>query len=71
MEDRPMPPLRRKPSSPGPPAEPETRWTEDKIKAVLDAFRSFVGNAAKKHGVDPAEVAALVRDHLCDPDGEG
>jgi hypothetical protein len=37
------------------------------MKAVLDAYRSFVMNAAMKHGVSPAEVEALVRDHQCDP----
>ena len=76
------PPLRRKPLSPteGPrpprrpapsPSEPESSWTEAKARAVLDAYRSFVMNAAKKHGVAASEVAALVRDHLCDADPGG
>ena len=53
---------------PRPPAPTETRWTEAKVEAVLAAYRSFVMNAARKHQVDPAEVAALIKDHLCDPD---
>ena len=60
------PPLRRRKPSPTP-APPASAWTPEKMKAVLDAFRSFVGNSAKKHGVDPSEVAALVFDHLADP----
>jgi hypothetical protein len=60
------PPLRRRmPSSPQP--QPQSAWTPAKVKAVLDAFRSFVGNSAKKYQLPPEEVAALVRDHLCDP----
>src|SRR5687767_8566834 len=74
-EDRPMtPPPRRKLLSPteGPrpprrpphaspePSEPESSWTEAKVRAVLEAYRSFVQNAARKHGVAPQEVAALV-----------
>ena len=39
--------------------------------AILDAFRSFIGNAAKKHGVSASEVAALVLDQLLDPDPDG
>jgi hypothetical protein len=74
------PPLRRKLLSPAdgprpprrlphaPPEPPGSAWTEAKVKAVLDAYRSFLLNAARKHGVDPAEVASLLRDHLCDPD---
>jgi hypothetical protein len=58
-----QPPLRRKPPSPRPPSV----WTPEKEKAVLDSFRSSVANAAKKHQLPPEEVAALVRDHLCDP----
>jgi hypothetical protein len=67
------PPLRKKlrPSPPPPEPEPGSAWTESKAEAVLDAFRSFVGNAAKKHGVAASEVAALVRDHLLDPDPDG
>ncbi len=59
------PPLRRRLASP--PPRPQSAWTPEKIKAVLDAFRSFVGNSAKKHGVEPSEVASLVFDHLADP----
>jgi len=60
---------RRRPSAgcAGPPSSP---WTEAKVQAVLDAYRSFVQNAARKHGVDASEVSSLVRDHLCDPDGD-
>ena len=58
-------------AAPKPPAEPESAWTEAKARAILDAFRSFLGNAARKHQVDPSEVAALVRDHLLDPDPDG
>ena len=60
------PPLRRRlpPPTPNP---PQSAWTPAKMKAVLDAYRSFVMNAAKKHGIPPAEVAALIKDHLCDP----
>jgi hypothetical protein len=60
------PPLRRRMPS-APPPRPPSVWTPEKVKAVLDAFRSFVGNSAKKHGVDPSEVASLVFDHLADP----
>jgi hypothetical protein len=78
----PPPPLRRRlpsptdgprpPRRPAPAPEPApSPWTEAKARAVLDAFRSFVGNAARKHGVDPSEVAALVFDHLSDPDPDG
>jgi hypothetical protein len=60
------PPLRRRKPSPTPAPAPSV-WTPEKEKAVLDAYRSFVMNAAKKHGIPPAEVEALVRDHQCDP----
>jgi hypothetical protein len=53
------------PSSP--PPRPQSAWTREKMKAVLDSFRSFVMNSAKKHHLPPDEIAALVRDHLCDP----
>ena len=60
------PPLRRRmPSSP--PPRPQSAWTREKMRAVLAAYRSFVMNAAMKHGIPPAEVEALVRDHQCDP----
>jgi hypothetical protein len=58
----------RRPSPSPSPSEPGSSWTEAKATAILDAFRSFVGNAAKKHGVAALEVAALVRDHLLAPD---
>jgi hypothetical protein len=62
------PPLRRKLSpTPSAPTPPASVWTEAKVKAVLAAYRSFVMNAAMKHGIPPAEVEALVRDHQCDP----
>jgi ribonuclease D len=63
------PPLRRKLLSPTPsaPAPPASAWTPEKEKAVLDSFRSFVANAAKKHQLPPEVVAALVFDHLADP----
>jgi hypothetical protein len=57
------PPLRRRPSPP----RPQSAWTPEKMKAVLDAYRSFVMNAARKHQLPPEEITVLVRDHLCDP----
>lgn len=74
------PPLRKKllsptegPRPPRPPApvrsEPPSSWDDAKVKIVLDAFRSFVSNSAKKHGVPAEEVHSLVKDHLLDPDG--
>jgi hypothetical protein len=58
------PPLRRKP----PPPPPQSAWTRAKVKAVLDAYKSFLLNMAQKHQLPPEEVASLVRDHQCDPD---
>jgi hypothetical protein len=37
------------------------------MKAILDAYKSFLLNMAQKHQLPPAEVEALVRDHQCDP----
>jgi hypothetical protein len=63
------PPLRRRLSSPtpGPPPSPQSVWTPAKEKAVLEGFRSYVANAAKKHGIPPDEVTSLIKDHLSDP----
>ena len=36
-------------------------------ETAAQVLRNLVGNAAKKHQLPPEEVAALVRDHLCDP----
>lgn len=61
-----IPPHRRQ-LSPALTPRPRSAWTEAKVKAVLDAYRLFVMNAAHKHNVPLADVEALVRDHLCDP----
>jgi hypothetical protein len=47
---------------------PASGWTEAKVKAVLDALNTFVHNHARKHGVTPAEVWALIRDEVLDPE---
>jgi hypothetical protein len=62
---------RRPPTPPPPEPEPGSSWTDAKVNAVLEGFRSSVQNAARKHGVDPSEVSSLVRDYLCDPDAGG
>jgi hypothetical protein len=41
------------------------------VRSVLEAYRSFVLNAARKHQVHPSEVESLIRDHLSDPDPGG
>jgi hypothetical protein len=64
---RPPPLRRRSPNSP--PTRPQSVWTPEKVEAVLAAYRSFIANAAKKHGIPPAEIESLVRDHQCDPGG--
>ena len=51
-------------------ADPEAEaptWTPEKVEAVLGAWRSFVSNQARKHGVPASEVRALVRDEVLDP----
>jgi hypothetical protein len=34
---------------------------------VLEALNTFVHNNARKHGVNPEEVWALIRDEVLDP----
>jgi hypothetical protein len=70
-------PLRRRRSDPersvprSPPTSPASAWTESKVEAVLSALVTFVQNQAQKHGVPAAEVWALIRDELLDPDAGG
>jgi hypothetical protein len=55
---------------PGPPPGPvESGWTEAKVGAVLGALATFVHNRARKHGVPPEQVWALIRDEVLDPGG--
>jgi hypothetical protein len=65
----PRPPRRPPPGPAAPP--PGSSWTEAKVRSVLEAYRSFVMNASRKHQVDPGEVVSLIRDHLSDPDPDG
>jgi hypothetical protein len=68
----------RRPQAPGDAAPPPgggggggeaSVWTPEKVRRVLAALRSFVGNQATKHGVPAHEVWALVRDEVLDPQG--
>jgi hypothetical protein len=44
-------------------------WTDEKVEAILMAFRSFVSNQAAKHGVPASQVWDLVRDEVLDQQG--
>ena len=60
---------KRKGRAGGPPGPPTSAWTEAKAEAVLDALGTFIHNQARKHGVRPEEVQALIRDEVLDPGG--
>ena len=50
------------------PAPPASSWAEAEVQSVRDADRLFLQDAARRRDLDPSEVAALLRDHLLDPD---
>ncbi len=43
-------------------------WTEATTAAILAAFDTFLQNQARKHGVAAAQVRALIRAEVLDPD---
>lgn len=44
-------------------------WSPEKIAKVLESFRNFLQNNARKQGVSIDEIRDMIRDELNDPQG--